>query len=148
MNTKYFGEITVDSKEIITFNPGLFGFEDKSKYVLLSFLDDEGETSEDFILCLQSAEEANLAFILMNPYHIMPEYDPYQLSEKEFDEIGLGQTTKHTVYCVAVVRENFEESTVNLKCPIFINLENMQARQYILEDSDYTMRHPVSNREA
>lgn len=143
MLTKYFGDIAIDEKEILTFTSGLFGFENKTKYTLLSFLDNDGESSEDFLLCLQSAEDSNLAFIVMNPYYVCPDYNPYQLSDKHLSEIKLGEETKHTVYCIAVVRDNFSESTINLKCPIIINLEEKLARQFILEDSDYSMRYPV-----
>ncbi|MGN0710625.1 MAG: flagellar assembly protein FliW [Anaerovoracaceae bacterium] len=147
MNTKYFGDITINEKDILNFSTGLFGFEDKKKYALLSFLNEDGESTEDSLMCLQSMEDSHLAFILMNPYYIFPDYDPYQVPEKELEAIGLGKTTKHTVYCIAVIRDNFEESTINLKCPILINLENRQARQYILEDSGYSMRHPVVSKE-
>ncbi|QAT42021.1 flagellar assembly protein FliW [Aminipila luticellarii] len=147
MNTRYFGDVPVDEKEIITFDSGIFGFEDKTKYMLLSFLDESGESSEDLFMCLQSTEDPDLAFIVMNPYFICADYNPYQMDEKFLSEIHLGQQTKHTVYCIAVVRDRFEDSTINLKCPIIINLENRQAKQFILEDSDYSMRHPVAERE-
>lgn len=142
MKTKYFGDIAVDKNEIITFTTGLFGFEDKTEYVLLSF-SDNNDTSDDLLLCLQSAEDSDLALMVMNPYYICPDYDPYQLSDKLLAEIRLGEETKHTVCCVAVIRENFQQSTINLKCPIIINLEDKLAKQFILEDSDYSMRHPV-----
>lgn len=143
MNTKYFGDIKIDKNEIITFTSGLFGFEDKLKYVLLSFLDNNDENSGDSLLCLQSIDDPNLAFIVMNPYYICSDYNPYQLPDKDLSEIELGEETKHTVCCIAVIRDNFNESTINLKCPIIINLENKLARQFILEESDYSMRHPV-----
>lgn len=147
MKTKYFGDITADDKDIITFPSGLFGFEDKTKYLLLSFLDDNGDSSEDFLLCLQSVEEPNLAFIVINPYYLCRDYDPYQIPEKLLNEISLYEDTKHSVYCMAVIRDNFHESTANLKCPVIINLENRLAKQFILEDSAYSMRHPIATKE-
>lgn len=147
MKTKYFGDITIDEDKIITFPSGLFGFENRTKYALLSFLDDRGESSEDVFMCLQSTEEPDLAFIVMNPYYICADYDPYQIPESLLSEIQLGQETKHTVYCVAVVRDNFDESTINLKCPIIINVEKKLAKQFILEESDYSMRYPATKKE-
>ncbi|MBN7773742.1 flagellar assembly protein FliW [Clostridium aminobutyricum] len=147
MNTKYFGDITIHEDEIITFPTGVFGFEDNTQYVLLSFKDDTEESSEDFLMCLQSVEDSDLALIVMNPYYIQPNYDPYQVSDKIFAEISLGEETKHTVTCVAVIREDFKQSTINLKCPIFINLENNLAKQIILEDTNYSMRHPIAEKE-
>ncbi|MGP1569484.1 MAG: flagellar assembly protein FliW [Eubacteriales bacterium] len=147
MKTKYFGDIDVNEEEIITFEPGIFGFEEDRRFVLLSFLDDEGESSEDFVLCLQSVSEPYLAFILMNPYYIEPTYDPYSgIPESELLDMGLTETTKHTVFCIAVIKDKFEESTVNMKCPLIINMENKKARQFILEGSGYSMREPVSKR--
>lgn len=146
MKTKYFGDIEIKQEEIITFEPGMFGFEEDRQFVLLSFLNDEGESSEDFVLCLQSISEPQLAFIVMNPYYIDPEYNPYQMPEEELLELGLSETTRHTVFCIAVIKDKFEESTVNMKCPLIINLENKKARQFILEDSVYSMRQPVGKR--
>lgn len=147
MKTKYFGDIDVKEEEIITFEPGIFGFEEDRQFVLLSFLDDDGQSSEDFVLCLQSVSEPYLAFILMNPYYIEPTYDPYaSIPEEELLEMGLTETTKHTVFCISVIKDKFEESTVNMKCPLIINMENKKARQFILEGSGYSMREPVSKR--
>lgn len=146
MKTKYFGDIEIKQEEIITFEPGMFGFEEDRQFVLLSFLNDEGESSEDFVLCLQSVSEPQLAFIVMNPYYIDPEYNPYQMPEEELLELGLSETTRHTVFCIAVIKDKFEESTLNMKCPLIINLENKKARQFILEDSVYSMRQPVGKR--
>ncbi len=146
MKTKYFGDIDVKDEEIITFEPGIFGFEEDTKFVLLSFLDDEGESSEDFVLCLQSVSEPYLAFILMNPYYIDPSYDPYTIPEEELLDMGITETTKHSVFCIAVIKDNFEDSTINMKCPLIINMENKKARQFILEGSDYSMRESVSKR--
>lgn len=143
MNTKYFGDVSINEEEIITFPSGLFGFEDKTKYIILSFIDGDDQSSEDFLLCLQSTEDSNLAFTVMNPYYVCADYDPYQIPDKLLGEIRLGDETKHTVYCIAVIRDEFSDSTINLKCPIIINLEEKLAKQFILEDSDYSMRHPV-----
>lgn len=147
MNTKYFGDITIGTDEIITFPTGLFGFDNMTKYVLLSFKDDNDESSEDFLMCLQSVEDADLAFIVMNPYYICSHYDPYQVSDKLLEGISLGEQTKHTVTCVAVIRDDFSASTINLKCPVFINMENKLALQVILDGSDYSMRHPIAIKE-
>ena len=84
MNTKYFGDITIHEDKVITFPTGVFGFEDKTKYMLLSFKDEDNESSEDFLMCLQSIEDSGLALIVMNPYYIYPDYDPYQVSDQVF----------------------------------------------------------------
>ena len=35
-------------------------------------------------------------------------------------------------------------STVNLKCPVAINVETRTARQVILDTEEYEMRHPLA----
>ena len=49
----------------------LFGFEQEKEFVLLSFSEEE-----DFLLCLQSVTTPFLAFTLLNPFMVMPEYRP------------------------------------------------------------------------
>ncbi|QIB68393.1 flagellar assembly protein FliW [Aminipila butyrica] len=147
MKTKYFGMVKVPEERIITFPSGLFGFEKQTRYVLLGFAEDHLDTGDDWLLCLQSAEDPELALMVLNPYYICADYNPYQMPEKHLSEIKLGQETKHTVCCIAVIRDKFEESTVNLKCPIIFNLENRLAKQFILEDSDYSMRQPMVPKE-
>ena len=77
LNTKYCGEISYEPHELITFPDGLFGFETYHSYLLIRLEDDHGSP-----FCLQSVEEPDLAFILVDPFQLMPEYAP-DLSDED-----------------------------------------------------------------
>ena len=71
LQTKYFGEIDYELSETITFPAGLFGFDDEHSFLLLPF-DGSGEN----LLCLQSTATPALAFVVMDPFSLCPEYTP------------------------------------------------------------------------
>jgi len=140
INTKYFGEVEINSKEVLSFSKGLFGFESEKEFVLMHF--DE----EDSIYCLQSLNEPSLAFIVPNPFDLFPQYKP-QLSDSELKSLSASSSTNLFYYVIAVLREPFHESTVNLKCPIAVNSEAKKARQIILENENYSMRETFISKE-
>ncbi len=147
MNTKYFGEIAVDNSKKIYFPEGILGFEQYKEYYLIKFVEESEESVDDFIMCLQSVEDVNVAFFVMNPFYLLPEYDPYQVNDRVFEKIQLGEETKHTVYAIVSMRDTLEESTINLKSPVVVNLENQKGIQYVLDTNDYGLREPLASGE-
>ncbi len=139
INAKYFGSVTFDEKEIIFIEHGLIGFEGFTKYLPISFHEDD-----DSMISLQSLEDEDLSFILMNPFKIFPDYNPL-ISEKDLKELGAESPDDISYYVISVIREPASDSTVNLKAPLAVNALNRRARQIILEQSEYTFRHTLSH---
>jgi len=138
ISTKYFDKISVSEKDIIRFEHGLFGFEMLKDYILISF-----EPGSDNLMCLQSTEDSELAFILMNPFNLKKDYSP-NLTDSDIEELGIRETTEGVLYyAVCVVKDDVSESTVNLKCPLVINPESQTAKQLILDDERYSFRHSL-----
>ena len=79
INAKYFGEISYEEKETIHIINGLFGFESYTRYLPLSFHEED-----DSMLSLQNIEDETLSFILMNPFMLFPDYTP-KLSESDLE---------------------------------------------------------------
>jgi len=77
LQTKYFGEIEYEAEEEVRFPSGIFGFEDERRFLLLPF-----EGSHGTMLCLQSMKTPALAFVVLDPFSLMPEYAP-ELREAE-----------------------------------------------------------------
>lgn len=136
IDTKYFGELSFSEKEALLFPDGLFGFEDQTEFVPIYFDD-----KDHAIMCLQSTKEKDLAFIIVNPFTVLPAYDP-NLTNDDLAAIDATQDTPVAFFSICVVREPITDSTVNLRCPIVINTLNNRAKQYILEDSSYSFKHP------
>lgn len=138
LQTKYFGEIEYDPAETITFSTGMFGFEEEHEFLILPFAG-----SENSMLCLQSVSTPSLAFVLLDPFHLCPEYAPV-LQAAELRMFGVEDITALCFYVLCAVKNPVASSTVNLKCPVVVNPKTGEARQIIMETDAYTMRHPLS----
>lgn len=135
LNTKFFGEMDYEKEEIISFPDGLFGFEEEKEYLLIRF-DDEDDT----LLSLQSVNTPTLAFVVVNPFRIMPEYAPY-VADADLESLGVNNQELVAIYSIAVIGAELENTTVNLKAPLVIDPATRTGRQVILEDTAYSFKH-------
>ncbi len=138
IDTKYFGQLQFDDTDALHFPDGLFGFEEEKQFVLLPF----GEENAS-LLCLQSISNKNLAFLVMNPFLIKPDYAPV-LHSAELKALNVEHSQDLCYYVLCVVREPIAQSTVNLQCPVVINDMSRSAIQVILDSGEYGMRHLLS----
>ena len=138
LQTKYFGEIEYDADDILTFPNGLYGFDDEHEFLLIPF-----EGSAGSLLCLQSRTTPTLAFILMDPFALQPDYLPI-LPKAELSALGANKSDELCYYVMCVVKQPIGDSTVNLKCPVAINPTTRVSVQVILDTNEYEMRHRLS----
>lgn len=131
--TRDFGEIAVEEQDLITFAAPIFGFEQLSRFAVL--MDD---TLDGEFIWLQSVEDSSVCFVLASPARLIPDYAPQLPAEVEHT---LGKGT-YELWNVMVVAEDLKASTVNLKSPIVLNLNENKAMQVILEDA-LPIRHPL-----
>ncbi|NLA75615.1 MAG: flagellar assembly protein FliW, partial [Deltaproteobacteria bacterium] len=68
IKTSRFGEIEIEEKRIILFNEGLIGFPDEKEYIII-----EHRSGSPF-MWLQSVNNPDLAFVIMNPFQVFPGY--------------------------------------------------------------------------
>ena len=137
IQTKYFGELNIDDSTTLLFSEGLFGFEQENEFVLLPF-----SKEDDFLLCLQSVKTPFLAFTLLNPFMVMPEYHP-TLQQNELHRLGVEKSEDLCYYVLCRVENPVSDSTVNLRSPVVLNDQTRQACQVILDE--YEMRCPLSS---
>ena len=137
INTEYFGEIEYEEQELLTFPEGLFGFEKDRRFLPVPF----GRDS-DTLLCLQSVDREELSFILVNPFSFFPQYHPV-LSRQDYQKLGTDKEENLSYYVLCIVGEGLENSRVNLRCPIVVNVLTRVAVQVILEDTSYSFRQPL-----
>lgn len=139
INTKYFGPVAYEADEIICIPGGLIGFDNYTKYLPLPF-----QEEDDSLISLQSLDEEDLSFILMNPFGVCPDYAPL-LSGQDMKDLKAGSEEELVYYVIAVIRDTIDESTINLKAPLVINAMNRQAKQVILDQPEYTFRHALGD---
>lgn len=135
ITTRDFGEIEVQENDIINFVCGMYGFEEYKRYVLLK--DNPG----DDIMFLQSLDNSELSFVLVDPYAIFRDYDP-DLNEEDLEELGANDETELKFLTIAIIKENIKDSVVNLKSPVAINPATRSAKQIILQNS-YPLRYKI-----
>ena len=134
--TRYFGEIEYTKEDLLTFAKGLFGFEDEQSFLLLPFSD------AGTLFSLQSAKTPELAFTLMHPFSLAPNYAPV-LSAEELKALGVEKSEDLYYYVMCTVKEPVGESTVNMKCPVAIDPDSRRGLQTILDGDTWEMRHKL-----
>lgn len=134
--TRDFGQVSISEEGIIRFVSPIFGFEDFTDFVLLS----DTNISESF-LWLQSVQEPDLCFILVDSRLTYPEYAP-RLPEEAKHELSRKGLINPAYWAIAVISQEFSKSTINLKSPVLIDLDSKKAAQVIL-DEDYPIRAPL-----
>lgn len=141
IETRDFGMIEIEQNNVITFKQPVFGFEEYTQYVLVS-----DPNMGNGICWLQSIEQKEVCFILMNPLEICRDYAPVVMQDVLFT---LQAVPEDDLDCwvIAVIGERFQDSTVNLKSPILINHKMNYAMQVILEQ-DYPIRKPILEQES
>ena len=136
VKTRDFGELEMDESAIITFTRPIYGFDTLTKYVIIT--DDEIGNS---IVWLQSVENENVCFILINIRDFGYEYDE-ELSD-EIKELLKAENNEDVIFLtMANIRDNLQDATVNLKSPVLLNTQTKLACQEIL-DKDYDLRFPL-----
>ena len=131
-----FGEVTVEATSILTFPEGVPGFERLKKYGLVQ-IDEEAP-----FLRLLSMDESAVAFVILNPMSIWPDYTP-QIGPDDLQGLELASDEDLELYCIVTLSADPQHVTANLKGPIAINTGNMTARQIILVDDKYMTKHSL-----
>ena len=125
--SRNFGEIDFEEDKIIDFAEGIPGFKDLKKYIII-------EDPESTFCYLQSVEEENICFIIINPFLLCKDYI-IDIKDQEIEALGGGNEEKIGVYVIATVVGALEEATVNLVAPIIIQNEKKKGMQVILENT-------------
>lgn len=134
IQTKFFGEIEIDTNSIINFEHGIPGFEDLKEYVLLGIEDNEN------LKCLQSIEEVHVCLLMISPWMHFKDYE-IQLSDEEINELQINN--EHDVAIYNIINNNENKITANLLAPVVINVINNRAKQIILSESKYNIRQEI-----
>jgi flagellar assembly factor FliW len=139
IHTRDFGDIEIADEKVISFPNGLPGFPDCTQFALI--VDPVQLTEESMVFYwLQSLDDADTAFCLIDLEKVMPEYNPL-VDEEEIGILGLDDNTEILIYNMVVIPSDPKEMTVNLKAPIVINSNTRQGMQIICQNDDYEMRY-------
>jgi len=135
--TKHFGEIEYDDGKVITFPQGLPGFPDATRFVLFM-----GDVPEALFFWLQSLDDSDLAFTLIDVYQLMPDYNPL-VNPDELADLGDLSGSPLEIYNIAVIPDEIQQMRVNLMAPIVINPLTRLGKQVIVSNEEYKVKHYI-----
>ncbi|WP_352398780.1 flagellar assembly protein FliW [[Clostridium] aminophilum] len=140
LKTRDYGTVEYEESDVLSFPDGLFGFTECKHFIPLCL--EEGE--DNSILLLQSIEMPEIAFVVINPFVLEPDYAPV-LRHEELNYLQVSSENELSFYVICVLHEDYLDNTVNLKCPIILNPTTRTGMQVILSDSPYEFRHRVGD---
>jgi flagellar assembly factor FliW len=132
LETSRFGPVEVDQQDIITFTQPILGFQEYRRYVLLP-----GPGAQ--LRWLQSTDSSDLAFILLDPLAVMPDYH-VELRQHDLAELAASTAKDLEVYTLVVVPQDPSQVRTNLKAPILINTKQRLGKQIILDTAEYPVQ--------
>src|SRR3954468_15320239 len=134
LETGRFGQLSVGNDETISIPQGVLGFPELTRFCLV----DPGD--ETLILWLQSIQDPKVAFPVLEPKIYRPDYAA-RLSSAELRELKLENVNQSAVFNILTIPEDVTQMTANLKAPIVINLKEQIAKQVVLQENEYTIKH-------
>ena len=135
INTLRFGELEIEEQDVVRFADGIPAFEDEHEFVVLPY--EEGTP----YMFLQSMATPELAFLMTDPFVFFPDYS-FVLDDENMDKLEI-KTMDDVLVCtlISIPRSGVADMTTNLLAPVVINRHTMQAKQIVLEKTQYTTKH-------
>jgi flagellar assembly factor FliW len=128
--------VSVDSRQIITFNGGLIGLPHLRVFALI-----EDEYSLPIRL-LQSVSVPDFVFVVINPFTVYPDYD-IEISDVDAHELGVASASDVLVLSIVTIPEDLRFVTANLLSPLIVNMRNKRGKQILLSDTDYPINYRI-----
>jgi flagellar assembly factor FliW len=136
ISTLRFGELEIPEDKVITMAKPVLGFEQLKRYCII-----EGEDFEPF-LWFQSVDDPTVAFIIVNPRIFCNDYR-IEVNPKEIEEIDVASVKTVETYVIVTIPPDPRKMTINLQGPILINTESRLAKQLVLVNSNYSVKHHI-----
>jgi flagellar assembly factor FliW len=122
--------------ETIFFPDGLFGFPECRSYALF-------RTPHPGLFWLQSTEHEALTLLLADPFVFVDGYT-VELAEADAKRLNAVAASDVAILVTVTIAEAREHpSTANLQGPIALNMKSGRARQVIVNDANFGVRHPI-----
>lgn len=135
IDSKPFGTIDVDERQLLTFPRGLYGFEHLREFALL-------DSSRPPFFWLQSLEEREVAFVLINPYVVRPDYI-LEIPDEDLEKIGSPEPESILVFAIVTIPNTGDAITCNLQGPLLVNRNERLGHQSISLNDAYHTKHPI-----
>lgn len=136
ITSKRYGSLEVPDNKIITMERPILGFESLRFFCLV-----EVDDLAPFLL-MQSTEDPEIAFLVMNPLLFFPDYR-IEINSQEIAELEVTDPNTVETYVIMTMVRKPRDITANLQGPILINTLNNRGKQLVLVNSNYRVQHSV-----
>lgn len=136
ITSQRFGSLEVPEDKIITMERPILGFEKLKFFCLVEVAD-----LLPFLL-MQSTQDPEVAFLVMNPVLFFSDYR-IEINSQEIAELEVDDPASVETYVILTVIKKTKDITANLQGPILINTANNKAKQLVLVNSHYQVQHSV-----
>jgi flagellar assembly factor FliW len=133
--TTRFGAVNVADSDLVNFPEGLLGLEHLKRFFIVD------PSDETLILWLQSADEADVAFPILEPKLFKNDYR-VRLSGNELRSLKIENSSSKDalVYSILTIPADVAQMTANLKAPLVISSSARLGRQVVLQENEYSVR--------
>jgi flagellar assembly factor FliW len=115
---------------------GILGFEQIKDYLLIANPDQEP------FRWLQVKDDPSLAFVVIDPFLVMPEYRP-DIPQQDVEFLGISDPEDAALYNIVTVH-GANRATINLKGPLVVNRHTGIGKQVIIANAaQYSVQHPL-----
>jgi flagellar assembly factor FliW len=136
VESQQLGTLEIPEDAAIRFPQGILGFPKDRTFCLL-----EVKPGSRFQL-LQSTEDSNLAFVVIDPLTVDPGY-PLAAVRELAAQAGLAPDEQIGVAAIVTVAPPPARPTVNLMAPLALGLRTRQGLQVVLHAGQYQVRHAL-----
>lgn len=133
IETLSWGQLEVNEEQLYHFSKGLPGFDEETDFALIAM-------AETPFWYLQSVRTKGLSFLLGDPFSFYPSYE-FELQDDEAEELKI--RTDVVVRCIITLKEQVEQSTINLLAPIVLNPVGHSGKQIVLHRANYHTKHSL-----
>jgi len=130
--TKAKGKIEISEDCLLTIPEGLFGFEELKNYALV-------DSDYDPFIWLQSCDDPNVAFLIVDPFLICSEYET-DIDDESLGKIGITKPEDIIIMTIVTIPHDGSAITANFQGPLVINKKNKQCLQVILNDNRWSTK--------
>lgn len=139
IETRIFGEVTIDDEKIIHFVNGIIGFPELKDFALIYDIE-KGNSAG--IRWMQSLQEPAFALPVMDPLTVADTYNPV-VDEDILKPIGKIEDDELLVLVTVTVPKDIKAMSVNLKAPLVVNVLERKGVQIILDKDEYQVKFPI-----
>ena len=135
IESRILGKIEVSNKTLYHLDGSILAFEDYDEFYLVN-MDSEGTYK-----ILQSKDDKNICFILIDPFLVFKDYQP-DIHDEDIKSLSIeSESDIYLLTIVTIPNGDLKSMTANLIAPIVFNIKNHKAKQCTALGDKYSTKH-------